>query len=69
MYFWNNLECTKGYLRMEATEYASVRMDYIYFCGKDIKIAHPRLFNYTSNYMVAFHDYNAPASKNIYVSP
>jgi len=41
-------ECTKGYLRLELTDYASVRPEYIYFCGAggDVKVAHPKLFSY-----------------------
>lgn len=47
----NEIECTKGFLRLELTRYTSVRMKHIYFCddGGEIKLAHPKLFNYRSN--------------------
>ena len=45
-------------------------MQNIYFCGahKDIKVAHPSLFNYSSNLAQAEDNYQA-ASDGIYLSP
>lgn len=43
-------------------------MKHIYFCddGAEIRLAHPRLFNYRSNLEVLYEDYS---SRNIYLSP
>lgn len=46
-------------------------MKHIYFCGagKEIKIAHPNLFNHTSNLSIIEDNYNAAALEHIYLSP
>lgn len=43
-------------------------MKHIYFCddGAEIKLAHPKLFNYKSNLQILSEDYSI---KNIYLSP
>jgi len=55
-------------MRLELANYRSVRMKYIYMCGrgKEIKLAHPKLFNYRANLDVLVEDYS---TKNIYLSP
>jgi hypothetical protein len=55
-------------MRLELANYRSVRMKYIYMCGrgKEIKLAHPKLFNYRPNLDLLIEDYSV---KNIYLSP
>ena len=44
-------EVCSGLVTLENTNYKSIRMTYIYFCqyGKEIKVAHPKMFNYRTN--------------------
>lgn len=53
------------------TDYASVSPQHIYFCGagNEIKVAHPKLLNYESNYRIAVKDDNMASILNIYLSP
>jgi hypothetical protein len=43
-------------------------MKHIYFCneGEELKLAHPKLFNYRSNIEEIYEDYT---KKSIYLSP
>ena len=56
---------------MELTDYSSVRMDHIYFCGasKDIKVAHPSIFSYRSNIEQVYEDEKYAINNHIYLSP
>jgi hypothetical protein len=55
-------------MRLEQTKYNSLQMSHIYFCdgGKQIKVAHSKLFNYKSNLTTL---YENSSEKNIYLSP
>jgi hypothetical protein len=53
---------------LENTNYRSIRMSYIYFCriGSEIKVAHPKMFNYLTNLETISKNKNF---KGIYLSP
>jgi hypothetical protein len=71
MYSSLDIACTRGLIRLEFSEYCSLTMDHIYFCGegKDIKVAHPKLFNYTSNLAIIEASPHSAATRHIYLSP
>lgn len=61
-------ESCNGLVALENTGYRSIRMAYVYFCkvGKEIKVAHPKMFNYITNLETVHKDKNI---KGIYLSP